>query len=280
MSTLNPYTYTVLRYVHDTSTGEFVNVGVALYCDRSRFTGALCRQSVGRISKVFPGVSAKHFKSLMRHVQARFEEEGEILAQGLAFEKAQSVLEIARRVVPNDDSALQWSPAGAGTTNDPAATLKQLFERMVTRYEQEQKKAKQSDEDIWRHFKLSLESRQIMQHLEPATVSSMDDEIEFKHTWRNGALHCLEPVSFDLGSTDSIKDKAHRWLGRVTSVSTSKQDFKVYFLVGQPSDSELTSAYESAVKILAKTPNSLIFTEPESGKLAEQISQQLAMHDS
>ena len=26
----HPYTYTVLRYVHDTGTGEFANVGVVL----------------------------------------------------------------------------------------------------------------------------------------------------------------------------------------------------------------------------------------------------------
>lgn len=27
-----PYTYTVLRYVHDTTTGEFANVGMVLLC--------------------------------------------------------------------------------------------------------------------------------------------------------------------------------------------------------------------------------------------------------
>lgn len=37
------YTYTVLRYVHDTTTGEFVNVGVALYAPELRYASALCR---------------------------------------------------------------------------------------------------------------------------------------------------------------------------------------------------------------------------------------------
>jgi len=31
MSQLITYSYTVPRYVHDTTTGEFINVGVALY---------------------------------------------------------------------------------------------------------------------------------------------------------------------------------------------------------------------------------------------------------
>lgn len=31
MKTQYPYTYSVLRYVHDVTSGEFVNVGVVLY---------------------------------------------------------------------------------------------------------------------------------------------------------------------------------------------------------------------------------------------------------
>jgi hypothetical protein len=35
------YTYTVLRYVHDVTSGEFVNVGVALHAPQARYLGAL-----------------------------------------------------------------------------------------------------------------------------------------------------------------------------------------------------------------------------------------------
>jgi hypothetical protein len=35
------YTYTILRYVHDTATGEFVNVSVALYAPDANFVSAL-----------------------------------------------------------------------------------------------------------------------------------------------------------------------------------------------------------------------------------------------
>ncbi len=61
------YTYTVLRYVHDTATGEFVNTGVALYAPEARFAGALCRTTYGRLRKVFPGMDGESFKSLMRY---------------------------------------------------------------------------------------------------------------------------------------------------------------------------------------------------------------------
>jgi hypothetical protein len=51
------YSYTVLRYVHDTTTDEFVNVGVALLAPEARYVSALCRTTSGRLGKVFPGMN-------------------------------------------------------------------------------------------------------------------------------------------------------------------------------------------------------------------------------
>src|SRR3990167_5330251 len=92
------YTYTVLRYVHDVTSGEFVNVGVALHASEARYLGALCRTTYGRLSKVFPGVNAEHFKTLMRHIQNRFEESGERLSSELQFASLSdvNVIEIAQ----------------------------------------------------------------------------------------------------------------------------------------------------------------------------------------
>ena len=49
------YTYTVLRYVHDTSTGEFANVGVVMVCPEERYADAILRPTHGRFSQMFPG---------------------------------------------------------------------------------------------------------------------------------------------------------------------------------------------------------------------------------
>jgi hypothetical protein len=43
MNELLSYTYTVLRYVHNTTSGEFVNVGVVLYAPEARYASAVCR---------------------------------------------------------------------------------------------------------------------------------------------------------------------------------------------------------------------------------------------
>jgi len=280
MNKMKTYTYCILRYVHDTTTGEFVNVGVALYAPEARYLSAVCRSTYGRLSKVFPGVNPDHFKSLMRHIQRRFEELGERVGTELPLERIGTVEALARRVVPVDDSALQWAPVGSGRAADPAAALEQLFDRMVMRYEDKSSKERRTEEDVWRHFKKNLEAKQLLSYFKPGKVGVLDDEIEFDHTWKNGVLHCLEPVSFDLKTADSIKDKAHRWLGRLTSVAESEEKFRLYFLVGEPQDDKLEGAFDNAMSILSKSPVEIdIYRERQEEELCDRLAREVREHN-
>ena len=249
------YTYTVLRYVHDTATGEFVNVGVALYARDVRYASAQCRSTYGRLSKTFPGMDGEAFKNLMRYIQSRLEEKGDGIRNELSLDGLpDSVMQIAHAVLPPDDSSLQWSPAGGGLTEDPSQTLEALFDRLVTRYDERQQQERRSDEEVWRKYKHSLETRHVLGHLQSKTISVQDDEVEFRYAWRNGLWHCLEPVSFDLSSADSIRDKAHRWLGQMSSVKDASEKFKIYLLLGEPQSESLRPAFDRAISILGKLP--------------------------
>ena len=131
------FTYTVLRYVHDIATGEFVNMGVALYAPEAKYVSAICNSRYGRLSRMFLEVNGDNLRSLMRYIQARFEEHAAKLNSELALEKPKSVMEIAASILPRDDSSLQWSEPNGGFTEDPAATLEQLYTRLVEKYEQQ-----------------------------------------------------------------------------------------------------------------------------------------------
>lgn len=273
------YTYSVLRYVHDVTSGEFVNVGVALYSADARYLSALCRTTYGRLSKVFPGVNAEHFKSLMRYIQGQFEERGERLAGELPLIGASTVLQIAQSVLPSDDSSLQWSPVGSGRTDSPSQTLEKLFNRMVMRYDEKSESAGRSDEDVWRHFKRNLEERRLLQHFQPKKIAVQDDEVEFQHSWKNGKWHCLEPISFDLAAADSIKDKAHRWLGQIASLQGGSEAFKVYLLLGAPQQEQLQTAFSNAISILRKIPGEReIVLENDAPGLASRIADEVSSH--
>ena len=103
-------------------SGEFVNVGVALYAPQATFLAAACTTTYGRVSAFFGGIESDHFKRLMRHVQAGIEV-GERLRAELPFEApAADARGWADRVLPPDDSSLQFSEPFGGVTSDPAAT--------------------------------------------------------------------------------------------------------------------------------------------------------------
>ncbi len=147
------------------------------------------------------------------------------------------------------------------------------------RYENCTVRERRTEDDVWRHFKRNLESRQLLQYFEPAKIAVRDDEIDFQYTWKNGVLHCLEPVSFDLSSPEGIKDKAHRWLGRVTSVANSPDKFRMYFLVGQPQDEGLIKAYEDALSILGKIQvDKAIYREQQADELTELLAREVEEH--
>ena len=144
------YTYTVLRYVHDIATGEFVNVGVVIYAREARYASALCRATYGRLSKVFPGLDGEAFKGMMHYVQSRIEELGAELRDELPLDGLPaSVMDLAQSVLPRDDSSLQWSPPGSGLSDDPSRTLEALFDRLVSSYDERPAKERRTDEEVW-----------------------------------------------------------------------------------------------------------------------------------
>src|SRR5882672_10299975 len=111
------FTYTVLRYVHDIATGEFVNMGVALYAPEAKYISAICSPRYGRLSKMFLEVNGDHLRSVMRYIQARFEEHATKFNAELPLAgQPKSILEIAHGILPPDDSSPQWSEPNGGIT--------------------------------------------------------------------------------------------------------------------------------------------------------------------
>lgn len=282
MSTSVKYSYTVLRYVHDTVTGEFVNVGVALHAPEVGYLSAICRTTYRRVSSAFPGLKGEHFRTVMRHVQARFEQLGEQLPSEQTASGKQSITDIARSVLPADDSSFQWSPVGVGLATDPSQKLEALFNRMVMRYdEQTSARVRRTDDDVWRSFKRDLEQRRLLKYFEPKTIAVENDEVRFEHAWKNGVWHCVEPVSFDMAASESIKDKAHKLLGQITSISSSHESFRLYMLVARPEDEALVPAFESALSILQKMQcDKEIVLEGNHVALADRLASEVEAHES
>jgi hypothetical protein len=286
---LNAYTYSILRYVHDIATGEFVNVGVVIIGNDSAFVGSRFKIAYGRVRKAFPNVDPEAFRSRMKGIQAAFDRVTQRDIAGTAVDvtnasargnsAATAIEQLVYTVIRKDDSSFQWSTPGGGLTKDFEETLDSLYRRFVTKYDSEGAGNQRKDEDIWKHFRTELERRNVLAHLQEKVIAVADDSVKFDHAWKNGTWHCYEPVSFDLASDASIREKAHRLLGQVQSIKDAEESFNVYFLVGKPTDAERTTAYEKAVSILRKSPLSSVVEEAQAAEFSEAVANAIGSHD-
>jgi hypothetical protein len=273
------YTYTVLRYVHDTSTAEFVNVGLVLHCASQRYLGAKLRHTHRRLSAMFPDLDAGAFRASMTTIERALKVAGDAYQKEDLFHSDADATQLARSVLPSDDSSLQWSPTGSGLTGDPVAELDRLYTRLIGSYDERQER-RRTDADVWRPIREKLDVARLSSKLREKVIRGADDVLEFKHAWKNGAWHCYEALSFDLADADGIKRKAREWMGHLTAVRDAPEKFKPYVIVGAPSNTKLLPAYRDAMAILKKSPvETEVFPETEADRLVALIETELAAHN-
>lgn len=274
------YYFSVLRYVFDPITQEFVNIGLVLYAPSSRFIGAICTSHYSRISKMFRRIDGNSFRSLTRYIQDKVNQLNEEMKRGALFLNADEKLEtLLGRILPEDDSAIRFVSGGAGITDNPERALAMLFERYVSRYESPSETARRDDEEIWRVFRQPMEQKNITVHLTPKKIVATNYEYEFQRTWKNGIYHLYEPVSFDLVDSSSILEKANKWLGRGISLADSPEAFKLFLLMGEPKDQKLQDAFHRARNILSMMPvKPELVQERDAEEFAEEVEDDFKQH--
>ena len=188
-------------------------------------------------------------------------------------------MEIALSVLPKDDSSLQWSEPNGGITENAAATLDQLYTRLVERYEQRSQLPSRDDDDVWRLYRKPLENKQVLSRLQPKRIVGKDYDHEFEHAWKNGVWNVFQPLSMDLLNAEAILDKANRWLGRSTNLKESNEPFRIVMLIGEPRIDRLRPAYAKALNILHKMPvDAELVTEQEAEKFSEDLAKEMEIH--
>lgn len=272
------YSTIILRYVHDVVTGEFANIGVVLYAPDRRFLEARFTTSYERLNAIFLKIDHLHFRALMRYLANRFEELGAEIRDDLHVPPVTALSEIVKKVLPPDDSSLQWSQQGGGITEDPARVLGESYKRLVERFVAGATQVSRNDEEIAKPFKAKL--GRMVEKFSEKTIETKDYQCDFQFAWKNHLWHLYEPVSFDLVDPNSIREKANRWLGRGVALHDAREEFKIHFLLGEPRQEETRKAFENALHLLQKIPGQKqLVRESELEPFAEHVAEEIVSHD-
>ncbi len=123
--TRHPFVYAVLRAVPRVDRGEFVNVGVVLYCQALDHLAAAVVLDPVRLRAIAPDVDLDAVRTAAEAV---------VLASrtpvGSARENEGLAVRFGMLTAPRS-TVVQPSPVHAGLTSDPGETLSRLLARLV-----------------------------------------------------------------------------------------------------------------------------------------------------
>jgi hypothetical protein len=121
----HPYSYAVLRAVPRVERGEFVNVGVVLYCQELDFLRAQVQVVAERILALDPAADVEMITRAAQAVEDICEQPA-----GTNRENTGLVTRFGMLTAPRS-TVLQPSPVHVGLTADPQASLQRLMNRLV-----------------------------------------------------------------------------------------------------------------------------------------------------
>ena len=126
MPALNSYDYAIVRLVPCVERGEYINVGVILFCRTRRFLRALISVNMPRLTALFPTIDIEIVQQHLDMIP--------LVCAGSAEAGTISQLSQSERfhwLVSPRSTVIQTSPVHSGLCTDPAAKLEHLLKTMV-----------------------------------------------------------------------------------------------------------------------------------------------------
>lgn len=280
-----PYQYAILRYVHDRSTGEFVNIGAVIWAPESQELIFDINNRYGRVSSFFDGLNGREFQQMANYLRSFFSEQASRrnLSQiGLFESKTLRLPSILPTLLRSGSGCFEWSGVMAGLGSSLEDELAALIEDYVTKYEVSHIKTSTDEGVIWKSIDKLIKGSRVEAVVERKVevTASANYQYTFHLGWRNGCAQYAEPISFDLKDASSIREKAVRWCGRL-GVLRSAEKFRVIPVIARPSNPKLHGAFDDALSILQDEPTGSIrryFEYEEADELIDVISADHALH--
>lgn len=286
---MKPYSYSTLRYRHDPTSGEAVNVGVLLYSPEEGFAELELDDNYGHLTGLFREFSKEDFEMSLHALQAELREaRAQFREPSLLEAKPQTAVELAAKLLPDQGGTLRFGELGRGRGRDLEDETQTLFQMLIADQRPEHhSRPRRNNEEVWSVYRQILEVYGIPRVLEEAKVQTPRlPPFNFKHTFQNGARHVLQPLTLEYSKASAIIDKAAQWKAYGDELAESAGFGKLYLLLGTPDrmmpnfTEEHEEAVESAVNLLDNTRvEHEIVREDGSAIFAKNLFDEMKAHN-
>jgi hypothetical protein len=275
------YQYQILRYLPDQVNEEFVNLGVVVLDDDRRILRFRFLDKASRVSGFFPDVNTRYLNNTLKFLQGEFYSLSKRLSQELALDKKADLEGLTRSILPKDDSSLIFSGVKRGRDVSIELACDDLYNRVVVRNVADSEEMDlRYDREVWsKIYKTYFEKYQITSKLQPHTVKTVNDSLQFERAWKNGKWNCFETVSFNLTRKDAVKNKVYKWVGKLDELKTSDEPVNLYLLSVLPKSEDLKLFIDRKLnnKDFDKSTVTVI-TEEEVEVLARKFQREIEAH--
>ena len=247
--------YIVARYIPDLVRGEFINIGVLLQSATTPFVSSKFLANYAPVKRFDPNVSATVLNDFALSSQnaagAAARRRVGIPARPVAT-PPEFITTLSRRYA----GVVQYDAPKAVLTNDPAETLNRLYQELVAPPTKTRR-----DTTNKAHYTAASLRRDMIARLQasPVLVSHVETKYKVKgsvNPWifdaglRNGALHIVQTLSFDV-DTEEKQNRALIFKGKIDDARQANQSvgLNVYAVVLPPEEKN-ASGYENSLKLL------------------------------
>lgn len=277
------YSYNILRYMHDRTNGEVLNLGIVFYAPSTRDLYFHIERSAVRLADAFPGFDKDAHKQLTQQLAAKLNQVKLQLTSSGSVGTSENVPQSSRDIIAKywPDLALSYffDETQVGVTRDPLSAFEHLCQTVTNGPTSSHKSLSRSDDEVWSVFKKCLNAQNSKIALKPDIAKSDLIELKVDHSYRNGKLNIIQPITFDFAKQESIQEKAVKWVGNTVALSGSQDIGKIYFLLGKPSNSAHIDAYNKAKQILEKVViDHTTYEEDQAEKFAVDIDKDMKAH--
>jgi len=277
-----PYTYCILRYIHDPAAGEALNVGVLAFAPTESWIECRIEQRYARLSATFRDFNGHQYRAVTRRTIGAIESLKVRWRDSLrAIDAMPKTVEgVFHLLFPDPGLSFQRGEMQAGLARDLDLAIADIFDRMVASQHPEGPEARRTDAQVWTTVQTKLEQLGVLEALQPKKFSSPSFNIEFDYAWKNAEWHVIQPLSMDYRESDSLQRRATQWLGTATALKDQEELGELAILLGPPQSSAQRAAYSRAKDLLHKMPiTHRLIEEDEAEDFAEEVATQIREHD-
>jgi len=276
---MRQYQYQILRYRHDLVTGEFINIGVVVYSFEDKFLKAQVISKYSRITTFFAGAHGKSILKAAKQFCSAIATQSRFLNELIAA--PQELGQITSSILKTDDSSLILSEVQKGIDIDFERSLTELYRILVKKWQVEPEEVADSDSDIWRSkYKQYFDAYGLTNRMTTYEIDTQYDTFNFDKAWKNEVWHCYQPLSFNLKSPDSIKNKVYKWSGKIREISSLGEKLDLTFLTALPSKhQDLTAFINETLHGESDIISVNIIYDNNAEAFARQLVQDMNAHD-